>query len=139
MGCLKHISSFMGEFCQNKTKLYMEGFFHLDWDNVQALSCLNYIRNMSPLMETNHLTVTCKSIAKSTAWMSIHLCLWYYSTYKNIFAEIKRFSWLSYGGFLQRKNQLKFTHFWFQNFRCWNKLLHRSYSNRYAQDLGLSW
>lgn len=38
--------------------------------------------------------------------MSIHLCLWYYSTYKHIFVEIKKFSWLSYGVFLQRKNQL---------------------------------
>lgn len=85
----------------------MEGFFLLDQDNARALSCLNYVRKMRHLMETNHLTVTCKSIAKSTAWKSIHLCLWYYSTYKHIFAEIKKFSWLSYGDFLQGKNQLK--------------------------------
>lgn len=39
--------------------------------------------------------------------MSIHLCLWYYSIYKHIFAEIKKFSCLNYGGFLKGKNQLK--------------------------------
>lgn len=85
----------------------MEGFFFLDWDNARGLSCLNDIRKMRYLRETNHLAVTCKSVVKSTAWMNIHLCLWYYSTYKHIFAEIKKFSWLCYGGCLQRKNQLK--------------------------------
>lgn len=131
----------MGEFCQNRTKLCTWRFFFLlGQDNAHALSCLNYKRKMRHLVETNHLTVTCKSITKGPAWVSIHLCLWYYSTYKHIFAEIKKFSWLNYGGFLKGKNQLKIH---VSDFRtsdaepnlCTEDL---SYSNQRQQDQGQS-
>lgn len=112
MGCLKHISSFMGEFCQNKTKLciwrlflfFLFFFFLLGEDNVHDLSCLNYIGKVRHLGETNPLTVTCKSVTKGPAFINVYGITLLTRTFLQ---RLKKFSWVNCSSFLNGNNQLK--------------------------------